>query len=101
MSYTQIDPGDVSHYDEIRITRVTGEKEHLWNPHTAADTLVGIRTSGDTLRMSLAWVQEISVGQTDGAKTAGLIVGIVVVVVGVSAAVIAVTMADFSVLGSN
>ena len=91
MSYQRIELGDAWRYDEVRIERSTGQKENLRNPHTAGDTLVGIRASGDTLRMSLGMVHEISVGRTDWAKTGGLIGGIVVV----SFAVFAISMSGY------
>jgi hypothetical protein len=79
VSYTQIQPTHVGDYEEIRITWPTGDKENLWYPHTAADTLVGIRASGDTLRTSLERIDVISVGRTDWAKTGGLLAGLSVI----------------------
>jgi len=85
VSWTQIEPADVGDYDEVRITRPTGDKESLWDPHTAGDTLVGIQASGDTLRMSLSRVQEIRVGT---GQTAKIIVGVAAAALTVAAVLV-------------
>lgn len=73
MSYTQIEPVDLSGHEEIRITMVSGQQENLWEPRLVGDTLSGLRASGDTLRIPLSSVQEIRVGDTDTGKTIALV----------------------------
>jgi len=94
MSYTQIEPADVGDYDKVRITRHTGDKESLRDPHTAGDTLTGIRSNGDTLRMSVSRVQEFSVGETHEGRTAALLGGVILVTAAVGLVLLAVTMDD-------
>jgi hypothetical protein len=96
MSYTQIQPTDAWLYDEVRIEWVTGERENLWYPNTVADTLVAVRASGDTLYASLEEIDEISVGYSDGGKTAALVGG--VIALGVAISVAAFALSDFCAL---
>ena len=78
MSYTQIEPADVADYGEIRITTTTnGREETLWEPRIQADTLIGLRGSGDTLRIPLDRLETVEAGGTDAGKTAGLMLGLV------------------------
>lgn len=78
MSYTQIEPADVADYGEIRITTTTNEREEtLWEPRIQADTLIGLRGSGDTLRIPLDRLETVEAGGTDAGKTAGLMLGLV------------------------
>jgi hypothetical protein len=76
MSYREIEPGEVTSHDEIRITTDAGYQEFLWEPQVRADILIGRRASGDTLRVSLEDIREIEASKTDAVKTAGLALGI-------------------------
>jgi len=77
MSYKQIEPGEVSDYGQIRITTNLGYQEFLWAPQVQADTLIGRRSSGNTLRVRLNNIRQIEASVMDGAKTAALVGGIV------------------------
>lgn len=89
MSYQQIEPGDAWLYEEVRVEWVTGERENLWYPNTVVDSLVGVRASGDTLYASLEEIDEISVGYSDGGKTAALVGGVIALGVAISVAAFA------------
>lgn len=93
MSYQRIEPGDAWLYEEVRVEWVTGERENLWYPNTVVDSLVGVRASGDTLYASLEEIDEISVGYSDGGKTAALVGG--VIALGVAISVAAFALSDF------
>lgn len=80
MTYKQIEPADVVDYGEILIATTDGREEFLWEPQIRMDTLIGLRASGDTLRIPLERLQIVEASKTDAVKTVGLIVGIGAVV---------------------
>ena len=95
MSYTWIEPSSVADYGEIRITTTSQPDVPLWKPRLQADTLIGLRASGDTLRVPLERVQGIEAGKTDTAKTVGLVLGMGVIAAAVYAVAFQVAMNDW------
>lgn len=85
----QVDPGDAWLHDELRVEWSTDEMVSLRNPDAVGDTLGGVRAVGDTQRIALEQVDEITVARTDGVKSAALVGGVIVLAVGISLAVLA------------
>lgn len=76
MTYKPVAPATVADHEEIRIATTDGRSEFLWEPQIRSDTLIGLRASGDTLRVALERLRTVEASGTDALKTAGLIVGI-------------------------
>lgn len=93
-TYTLIEPTEVGEYDVIRLKTTDGNQEDLRTPGTVADTIVGLRSSGDTLRVSFRRVEEVSVGKVDVWKTVAVGVAVLVVATGISAYMFSVAMED-------
>lgn len=90
-TYKPIAPADVGGYDEIRLKTTDGKREYLREPRTVADTIVGLRSSGDTLRVSLRRVEEVSVGKLSVGKTVVMTTAIAVSVAALGFAIFAAT----------
>jgi hypothetical protein len=78
MSYRQIDPADLSGFEEVRITTTSGKQETLREPREVADTLTGLTAYGDPTRIPVADIEEIAVGEKDTWKTVAFVAGVVV-----------------------
>jgi hypothetical protein len=94
MSYKQIEPANVADYGEVRVMMTNDRRESLRDPELQADTLVGLRGSGNTLRIPLPSIQLIEGGKKSVAKTAGLVLGIAATGAVIFAAAMAITVAS-------
>jgi hypothetical protein len=64
--------------------------ETLREPHIQAETLTGLRTSGDSLRISLEKIAAMEAGKKDALNTVGLITEMVAIGAAVFVAAVAI-----------
>jgi hypothetical protein len=85
-TYTQIQPGEVSDFDHVRVRLADGDRRDLYHPYLEADTIrfnaaQGPRSPNVTptlFSIPLDRVTEIQGIESDTGKTTGLVVLIVV-----------------------
>jgi hypothetical protein len=74
-AYTQILPGDVAGYDNVRVYLTDGSEEELLDPTVTADTLRGYPTEGvGQVSIPLKQVKEIQTGKVDSDKITALVI---------------------------
>ena len=73
MSYHQIESGDLSGLDEVRITMASGKQEQLRDPQQVNHTVSGLTLDGDTARIPTADIEKIEVGENSARKAVGWI----------------------------